>query len=74
MKAAEAALAAGLKPKLAYTVSETAAYIGIPERTLYEEVKAGRMRSVVPRGRTRGAVIRPEDVDRWVRENTVGQD
>ena len=74
MRAAEAAVAVGLKPRMAYTVSETAAYLGIPERTLHEEVRSGRLRCVVPRGRTRGAVIRPEDVDRWVRENSHGQD
>lgn len=74
MNARDMAAAAGLPPMLTYDIPETCKYTGLTSRTLYEEVRAGRLRAIVPRGRTKGYRIKPEDVDRWVRENTVGQD
>lgn len=65
------AVEAGLDPQMAYTVAETARYSGIPRTTLYAEHEAGRLAFVIPRGQERGAVIRVEELDRWMEENTV---
>lgn len=73
MNAREMASAAGLPPMLTYDVGDTCKYTGLSRRTLYEEVRAGRLRALVPKGRTKGYRIKPEDVDIWVRENTRGQ-
>lgn len=63
------AVEAGLDPKLAYTVTETARYSGISRSTLYSEHEAGRIAFVAPRGADRGFLVRVEEVDRWMEEN-----
>lgn len=65
------AVEAGLPPQMAYTVAETARYTGLPRSTLYAEHEAGRLAFVVPRGAERGAVIRVEEMDRWMEESVA---
>ena len=65
------AVEAGLPPQMAYTVAQTARYTGLSKSTLYDEINAGRLASVLPRGSEKGRVIRVEDMDRWMEENTV---
>ena len=65
------AVEAGLPPQMAYTVAETARYTGLAKSTLYDEINAGRLASVLPRGSEKGRVIRVEEMDRWMEENTV---
>lgn len=70
MNAREMATASGLPDKLMYTVAETSAYTGIPRSALYQEIRAGRLRCALRRGSVRGKYVRPEDVDKWVAENS----
>lgn len=65
------AVEAGLPPQMAYTVAQTARYTGLTKSTLYDEINAGRLASVLPRGSEKGRVIRVEEMDRWMEENTV---
>lgn len=64
------AVKAGLKPQLAYTVSDTAKYLGVSEGTLRTEHKAGRLKFIMPNGMMRGMRIAVTEVDRWIKENT----
>lgn len=57
---------AGLKPQLCYTVSETALYSGVGERSLYREHEIGRLRFVMPNGAARGYCISVDEMDRWM--------
>ena len=63
------AVEAGLPPQMAYSVAETARYTGVSRSALYAEHDAGRLSFVVPRGQERGAVIRVEEMDRWMEES-----
>lgn len=63
------AVEAGLPPQMAYSVAETARYTGLSRSALYAEHDAGRLAFVVPRGQERGAVIRVEEMDRWMEES-----
>lgn len=65
------AVEAGLPPQMAYTVAQTEKYTGIDRSTLYDEMNAGRLSYVLPRGKDKGRVIRVEEMDRWMEENTV---
>lgn len=65
------AVEAGLPPQMAYTVSQTETYTGLDRSTLYDEMNAGRLAYVLPRGKDKGRVIRVEEMDRWMEENTV---
>ena len=65
------AVEAGLPPQMAYTVAQTEKYTGIDRSTLYDEMNAGRLAYVLPRGKDKGRVIRVEEMDRWMEENTV---
>lgn len=65
------AVEAGLPPQMAYTVADTARYTGISKSAIYDEINSGRLASVLPRGSERGRVIRVEEMDRWMEENTV---
>lgn len=65
------AVEAGLPPQMAYSVAETSSYTGIPRSTLYREHDEGRIAFLVPRGNERGAMIRVEEVDRWMEENVA---
>lgn len=66
------AIAAGLPPSMAYTVSETARYMGLDEKTLRNENEAGRMAFILPAGQSRGSRIAVDEVDRWMNERNGG--
>ena len=65
------AVEAGLQPKTAYTVAETALYTGIDRKTLYNERKAGRIHMIMPKGAEKGWRISVQEVDRWMEENVA---
>lgn len=62
---------AGLPPMLTYDIAQTSEYTGLSQDALRGEIRAGRLRAIVPRGATRGQRIRPEDVDEWMKECTA---
>lgn len=62
------ALAAGLKPQMSYTVADTSRYLGIPLKTLYDEIHAGRLRAFMPAGKKRGMKVMVTAVDEWLQE------
>ena len=66
--ALEAAMRAGFPPKMTYTVGETARFTGISEDSIRRENAVGRLKFIIPEGATRGAVIRTEEIDRWIDE------
>ena len=70
MKAREMAERVGLKPRLMYTIAETAQYTGINYHILLDEAGAGRLRCMLPVGKKRGRHVSPEDVDAWTAANT----
>ena len=57
---------------MAYTVSETARYMGLDEKTLRNENEAGRMAFILPAGQSRGSRIAVDEVDRWMNERNGG--
>lgn len=63
------AMQAGLPPRMTYNVSDTAKYMGIDVKTLYEEHDAGRLAFIMPKGKSRGYRIKVDEVDRWLDEN-----
>lgn len=63
------AVAAGYPPRMAYTVSETANYMGLDVMTLYRERDAGRIHFILPKGNSKGNRIAVDEVDRWMNEN-----
>ncbi len=54
-----------------YTVAEVSAQTGIPKRTLYDAIKAGRLRAVTPNGSRRGMRVRAEWVEEWLSHETA---
>lgn len=62
----------GLRRKLLYTLREVARATGVDYCVLREECIAGRLKSHLPEGRTRGRMVRPEWVDEWLKEGTHG--
>ena len=62
----------GLRRKLLYTLREVARATGVDYYVLREECIAGRLKSHLPEGRTRGRMVRPEWVDEWIKEGTHG--
>ena len=60
------AVEAGLPPRMAYTVGETARYVGVDVKTLYAEHKAGRLEFLLPKGCSKGNRILVDEVDRWL--------
>lgn len=60
--------AAGLASKPLYSIGEVAKASGVPASTLYDERKAGRLKSFMPPGKKRGALVAPEWFDEWMRE------
>ena len=66
-RALQFAIAAGLKPQMAYTVRQTALYSGVPRSTLYAEYRAGRLQ-LTTYGK-RNALITVKEFDRWLDEN-----
>lgn len=71
--ALEAAMRAGFPPKMTYTVGETARFTGISEDSIRRENAAGRLKFIIPEGATRGAVIRVEEIDRWMVSELLDQ-
>lgn len=69
---AAAALERAFGPKLFYTAREVAEATGVPVRTVTEEMREGRMRYFLPRGRANGRVCRAEWVDEWIEAGTHG--
>ena len=63
------AMQTGLPPRMTYNVSDTAKYMGIDVKTLYEEHDAGRLAFIMPKGKSRGYRIKVDEVDRWLSEN-----
>lgn len=63
------AVAAGLPPRMAYSLTETARYTGIDRQQLDAERKAGRLACIVPEGCVKGYRITVDEMDRWMREN-----
>lgn len=63
------AMQAGLPPRMTYNVSDTAKYMGIDVDTLYYEHDAGRLKFIMPKGKSRGYRIKVDEVDRWLDEN-----
>lgn len=63
------AMQAGLPPRMTYNVSDTAKYMGVDVKTLYEEHDAGRLAFIMPKGKSRGYRIKVDEVDRWLAEN-----
>ena len=67
MTARDMAVAAGLPPRVAYSLRQTADYVGVSYATVREEARSGRLRTMPrPTGGLRGAKVRPEDVDEWI--------
>lgn len=64
------AIESGLPPQMAYSVTETAKYTGIKFQTLYGEINAGRLHTIIPKGNERGALISVDEMERWVQENS----
>ena len=60
---------AGTPPRL-YTVVEVSELTGVPTSTLYDEMEAGRLRYMLPRGRSRGKRIKGEWLEDWIEEGT----
>lgn len=65
-----AAVLAGFRPQLAYTIAQTAKYSGIPGSMLRAEHKAGALKFIKPAGQERGYMITCEEMDRWIAECT----
>ena len=63
----EWAAEAGLPAKAMYTVREVSLATGVPASTLYDEVRAHRLRALRPNGR--GKLLRPEWVDDWIEKS-----
>lgn len=70
-KALGFAVAAGLPPRWAYSVDETARYTGVPASVLMDEMGAGRLHATKAQGRRRGAVLTVGEVDRWMEASTL---
>ena len=66
------AIAAGLPPQMAYTVSQTAQYSGVCKSTLYREHDAGRLAFKGPGKKY--ALIRVTEMDRWMEADDDSQD
>lgn len=66
------AMAAGLPPQMAYTVSQTSRYSGVSLHTIYDEHSAGRLHFKGP-GK-RNALIAVTEMDRWMEDNDDASD
>lgn len=69
-KALDMAVAAGLPPRMTYSVAETVKYTGVCRSTIYKEIRAGRLAAFRPHGQERGIRIPAAAVDDWIREGT----
>ena len=65
----EMAARAGHEPRqVLYTVPEVAEILGVPQRTLYDEIEAGRLAEVHLVHRPKPKYLEPEELNRWLRE------
>lgn len=53
-------------PPRLYTVVEVSKLYGVPISTLYDEMDAGRLKYMLPLGRSRGRRLRLEWVEEWI--------
>ena len=67
---AEMAVKMGAPRKMFYYVAEVSAILGVPQNTLLSEIRAGRLRYMLPDGRRAGRLVRPEWVDEWIERGT----
>lgn len=65
-KSLEFAVAAELKPQMAYTISETSLYSGVPEEWLRNAITAGELFAKTRSGNVRCARIPVEAMDKWM--------
>ena len=63
---------AGLLKKNLYTIPEVAKATGVPYSTLLDEAAAGRLQTLLPPGRRRGRLVKPEWFDAWFAEGVRG--
>lgn len=59
------AVKAGIPAKPLYSLGELAEMTGIPRTTIYTEARAGKLRTFMPAGKQRGALVRKEWFDDW---------
>ena len=64
---AEFAARKGVSPKMFYTVPEVSDILGVPESTMRDEIKAGRIKYHLPPGRRLPKLIAPAWVDEWIK-------
>lgn len=69
---ADLANRAGLKIKPLYYASEVSRASGIPVRTINDEMRAGRLKFFLPKGRKQGRLIAPEWFDQWLEAGING--
>lgn len=53
-----------------YTVSEVSKLTGIPRRTIYDAIDAGRLRTITPNGCVRGKRTKEAWVVEWLEGKT----
>lgn len=63
---------AGIDLKPLYYASEVSAASGIPVRTINDEMRAGRLKYFLPKGRRQGRLIAPEWFDQWLEAGING--
>lgn len=56
----------GIQPRIAYTLPLLSRITGTPYSTLAAAAHDGRLRSVLPEGRQRGRLVRPEWYEEWL--------
>lgn len=61
----ELASKAGIPAKPLYSLGELAEMTGIPRTTIYTEARAGKLRTFMPAGKQRGALVRKEWFNDW---------
>ena len=61
----ELASKAGIPAKPLYSLGELAEMTGIPRTTIYTEARAGKLRTFMPVGKQRGALVRKEWFNDW---------
>ena len=65
------AVAAGLEPRVAYTISETSLYSGIPADWLRNAISAGELFAKTRSGNIRCARIPVEAMDEWMEKRSA---
>lgn len=60
--------AAGEPMRASYTVRELSTLTGVDVNGLYKDIGAGRLRTYMPAGNTRGRRVLASEVDAWIKE------